>query len=726
MLTLWLLLTGVCLVLAAGVFDRLAGGGFTAPDTESARAQTRMSARFGVTEPDVLLLFRSTRHGPTGPQLAHEVRDAVTGPAVAPLATPVSTGPRSTGPRSMPALAADGRSALVPVTVRGSSEEAKRRTLGDLRAALRAPEAVTLAFGGPLAFLQEASARSQQDLVRAEVLAAPLLFALLLMIFRGFAAALLPLLSGSAAVAVGLAALRVASEFTEVSAFAVNLVSMLGLGLAVDYALLVISRFRRERVRCATVSEALSATLRTAGRTVLVSSCVVTAALATLALFPLAFMRSLAIGGCAVVVADAAAALTLLPALLFLLGPRIEGGRPTGRLTGRLTGRPAGKRLRANPRPEYARGALWWRLAVRVARRPVMWLTACTAVLLTMAAPAAHTTFGGITEETLPASSVSRRVSDHVREAFPALQRPSVQALVLLPAPADTTAGRDALGSWLERVSELPSTSRADVTATRHDAALVAVSSSGGPSADLRTVRDVRALEPPPGTDVLVGGNAAVDADTTDALSSRLPLVAGLALAASSVLLLAVFRSVLVPVKTVLTAGLSTFACLGVMTWVFQDGHLAGLLGFTPLGYVETTQPVVVLVVLFALSLDYELFLLSRVREEYLLTGDNSRAVAVGLRDTGSVITGAAGLLLVVIAAFTTSGVIAIKEVGVGLFAGVLIDATLVRMLLVPAALFIAGGANWWPAKAGRSAARTTPGDAGVDSPPALPSPADA
>lgn len=354
-----------------------------------------------------------------------------------------------------------------------------------------------------------------------------------------------------------------------------------------------------------------------------------------------------------------------------------------------------------------------------VARRPALWLVACTVVLLAMAAPALHTRFGGIGEGTLPSSSATRQVSDQTRTAFPSLQPAGIQTVLALPAPTDSAAGEEALRGWLGRLAALPSNPRAEVTAVRGNALLVSVATTGEPDADRRTVRAIRALGPPQGGSVLVGGRAAVDADMTDALNARLPLVVGLVMAVTSLLLLFVFRSVLVPVKAIVTSVLSTFACLGVMTWVFQDGHLASLLGFSSLGFVETTQPIVVLVVLYALSLDYELFLLSHVREEYQATGDNRRAVIAGLRQTGSVITGAAALLLVVIGALITSDVIAIKEVGVGLFAGVLIDATLVRLFLVPAALLVAGRANWWP---GRSPCLTGPsGAAGLPAPAAGP-----
>ncbi|CAM5328574.1 MMPL family transporter OS=Streptomyces alboniger OX=132473 GN=CP975_04540 PE=4 SV=1 [Streptomyces alboniger] len=676
----WLLVCATCAVLAGTLFSHLVGGGFTATGAESEQAQTQAQARFGVGRTDVLLLFRSTEQGPAGPRLAAAAREAAAAPAVARI-----TDPPDAGAQGIAHLAKDGASALVPLVLAGHDEETKRRTLGDLRQALQPPDGVTVSFGGPLAFLQEASARSQDDLVRAELLAAPLLMLLLLLIFRGFAAALLPMLTGAAAVTVGLASLRIATEFTDISAFAVNLVSMLGLGLAVDYALLIVSRYRRERAHGGTAPEALTLTMRTAGRTILITSAVVTAALAVLALFPLTFMRSLAIGGCAVVVADAAVALTLLPALMTLLGTRIDA-------------RPRSRRWRRNLPTGRPKGTLLHRLATRVSRRPTAWLLACTVILLTLATPALRTTFGGITEETLQPPSASRSVLDETRTDFPFAEPPRIQAVVLLAAPAHSATGRQALRAWMDRLEALPTGPRATVTASHGHAALVSAGTPGQPNTDRETVRAIRALKPPPNASILVGGTAAVDTDMTDALRHRLPLVVGLVLAITSLLLLLAFRSVLVPVKALVTSALATFACLGAMTWVFQDGHFASVLDFSPIGYIETTQPVVVLVVLFALSVDYELFLLSRVREEYKRTGDNTRAVVVGLQDTGTVITGAATLLLVVIGALISSDVIAIKEVGVGLFAGVLIDATLVRLLLVPAAMFLAGRANWWPA----------------------------
>ncbi|WP_267244798.1 MMPL family transporter [Streptomyces sp. PR69] len=705
---LWLLACVLCAVPATGVFDALAGGGFTVRDAESARAAARAEERFPAASPDAVILVRGTEPPMRGRALLTAVKRAWQ-PAAGQARGHGSGAAGTQGPEA--SLSHDGRAVLLPVVLRGDDEESKRRAFAGLKRAFAAPAGTAVAYGGPIPFLQEAGERSQADLVRAELVAAPLLLVLLIAVFGSATAAALPLCVGAVAVVVALAALRAAAALTEVSVFAVNTVTMIGLGLAIDYALLIVSRFREERRRGAAVAGALSVTLRTAGRTVLVSAGLVGVALAALALFPLGFMRSLAIGGVAVTAAAAAAALTLLPALLTLLGPRLEKGRlPRGRRAaghpggagrpdrrGRQDGAGAGHRSGA-VHPDGERGQLFWRrCAVAVGRRPVLWLTLCTAALLLAAAPVLHVTFAGISVRTLPEDSASRQVEQAVRETFPQAARSPVTSVVRLPSPAASAEGQRALRGLLERMRSLESVAGARVVAADGDTALVAVAPEReGPRAGQQAVREVREVRAPPGVRMLTGGDAALDVDMIDALRARLLPVAGVIAAVTFAALALMLRSLLLPVKAVLTSALSAVACLGAMTWVFQDGYLSGPLGFTALGFVEATQPVVVLMVLFALSMDYELFLIARVREEYLRLGDNAAAVVAALQRTSTVITSAALLLLAVIAAFTTSSVIAVKEVGVGLFAGVLLDATLVRLLLVPAALFLAGRANWW------------------------------
>ncbi|MGK5631381.1 MMPL family transporter [Streptomyces sp. URMC 123] len=705
----WLLLCALCALPAATVFDRLSSGGFTVAGAESDRAADVAGERFGRDTPDAILLFRSEKpaelHGRalvTAVENAwRPLADRTAQPDRTPRPEPGARdgpdgrdGPDTAG-RARLTLSEDGQAVLLSVLLRGDDDESKRRTFARLRADLRPPANVSVIHGGSIPFLEEASARSRADLVRAEMIAAPVLLVLLILVFGSVVAAVLPLCIGGIAVLVALAVLRVASSVTEISVFAVNTVTMVGFGLAVDYGLLIITRFREERRLRGATDEALTATLRTAGHTVAFSAGLVAVALAALAFFPLAFMRSLAIGGVAVVVAAAGAALTALPALLGLLGRRLDKGRSPllGDRSGRHRAAAGGHRRHA-----VGRSGFWYGLALLVARRPALWLAACTAVLVAAALPVTHVAFAGISERTLPESSETRRVLQAVHRDFPAEERARIEAVVRREdGPIAAPEGRRALREWLAAAERSPRVGEVEVVATEGDAALVAVRPADtAPAVEQTAVRQLRETRAPPGLTVLVGGDAAFDVDMLAALRSHvLPVALAIALVTFVVLVL-MFRSLLLPAKAVLTSLLSTCACLGAMTWVFQDGWLSGALGFTPLGFVEATQPMVVVVVLFALSMDYELFLLSRVREEYLRTGTNTRAVTLGLTHTSGLITSAALLLLVVIAAFSTSSVVAIKEVGVGLFVGILLDATLVRMLLVPGALFLAGRANWW------------------------------
>uniref|UniRef100_A0AAU2VN77 MMPL family transporter n=1 Tax=Streptomyces sp. NBC_00008 TaxID=2903610 RepID=A0AAU2VN77_9ACTN len=688
----WVLVSMVCAVAAGGIFDRLVGGGFTPADAPSATANAEVQRLFHDRSPDAVLLFRRVGAAPhTGvPDLAPAVQRTVTDARFTSLASvPAEAGGAVASGDSGPVIA-------VPVFLRGDTTAAKRASLAELRRTIRPPTGSEVLFGGSAAFAEETATRTQHDLVHAELLAAPVLLLLLLLVFRSLWAASLPLVCGAVAAIGALAALRLASEFTDVSVFAVNLVSMLGLGLAVDYGLLIITRYRQERTELPDAA-ALATAVRTAGRTVATSAFLVAAGLAGLALFPLTFTRSLAMGGIAVVAVDAAVALTLLPALLAVLGHRIDAAaqsRPAGC-------RPHARQRRARPRGRWKGGRdglVWLRIAHAVTRRSAMWLAASGAVLLALAVPALQLRVAGISETTLPASSQTRQVTRYLEESLPASGDATIEAVVDLGQDTDSPAGRRELAAWIARAAAPPvSVLRPKVAATRGDAALVTVLSAGGPADYRATVRRLRVLAPPAGGGVLVGGPAAADLDQVDALRSRLPLVVAFVATVTFVVLLVAFRSLLVPLKAVATSALSTAAGLGVMVLVFQDGHLSHVLDFAPLGYVETTQPAVVLMVLFALSLDYEVFLLASVREEYRRTGDNTEAVATGLRRTGPVITGAAALFLVVIAAFATSRVIALKEVGVGLFAGILLDATLVRVVLVPAAMTLVGRANWWP-----------------------------
>jgi RND superfamily putative drug exporter len=538
------------------------------------------------------------------------------------------------------------------------------------------------------------------DIARAETISLPVLAVLLVIIFGSFAAAGLPLAVGVVAILGSFAALRGFSMVTDVSIFAVNVVTIIGLGLAIDYGLFMVSRFREEIRRQPDTETALARTMATAGRTVAVSGVTVAISLAGLLIFPQVFLRSMGFGGMSAVLMAMLAALTLLPALLAMLGPKVDA----------LSVRPWLRRVfHRRPRVADDGHGAWARIAHSVMRRPVVYTVVVTGVLVTLALPFLRVEFGGIDERALPAGTESRVVSETIEADFPASERGPIDAIVRLPDAVDSPTGGAALQAYVDDVAAVPGVAGVSVTDVEGSTARVDVAYAGDPlSTEARDlVGQLRAVPAPEGGDVLVGGPTAVLADLLDSLGSLLPWMALFVVATTFVLLFLAFGSIVLPVKAVVMNVLSLGASFGALVWIFQDGNLSGFLDFTPTGFVEATQPILVLAIVFGLSMDYEVFLMSRIREEYDRTGDNTTAVATGLQRTGGIITSAALLLLVVIGAFSLSGITFIKMIGVAMLIAIVVDATVVRILLVPATMRLLGRANWWaPGPLGRLYAR--------------------
>jgi len=492
----------------------------------------------------------------------------------------------------------------------------------------------------------------------------------------------MPLVVGGLAILGAFTALRLITLVTDVSVFAINIVTMLGLGLAIDYALFIVSRFREELAAQPAgrqgVEDALVRTVATAGRTVAFSGVTVAISLAGLLLFPQMFLRSMAFGGIAAVLVAMAAALTVLPALLAVLGPRINAGSVPW--------------LRRRPdRATDGSGGAWYRVAHSVMRRPLAYMAVIVVGLLALGLPFRNVTFGGIDARALPAGTQSRQVSQTLDRDF---TRNATTAIEVVVSGADAAD----LRGYTERLRALPGATGAQVTQTAADTSRIAVRYDADPisSRARQLVADVRAVDPPVGSRVLVGGDTAELVDLLGSLGRTLPWMAAFVGLVTFVLLFLAFGSVLLPLKAIVMNLLSLTASFGALVWIFQQGHLSGLLGFTPTGTVEATQPILMLAIAFGLSMDYEVFLLSRVREQWGRTGNNTTAVATGLQRTGGIITSAALLLVVVIGAFATSGITFIKMIGVGMIIMLMIDATVVRALLVPATMRLLGRYNWW------------------------------
>jgi trehalose monomycolate/heme transporter len=669
----WVLVVAVLLLAVAAVwgtqvFGALKGGGFDDPSSDSSRATKIIDQRIGTH--DLIVLYRSPAKTVDDPGF----RDAVTG-TLARLPADKVVNVSSYWNSHAPSLVShDRHSTYVAIQLRGADLQARETTYKSIKNDFAAP-GLTTKRGGAVAVGSDIGSQTTKDLARAEMISMPVVLVLLMLIFGSVIAALLPLAIGVFAIFGAFTALHLISLGTDVSTFSINIVTMLGLGLAIDYSLFIVSRYREELNRGADGPAALAATMATAGRTVAFSGITVAISLAGLLFFPQMFLRSMGLGGIAVVLVDMVAALTVLPALLAVLGPRVNSLRLP---LGRRRSAPAGE-------------GFWARLAGSVMRRPVAYLVGATVLLLALGAPFLGVRFGSIDVRALPSGAESRVVSTTLDRDFAQGTLSPIDIVITGPATGSITG-------YESRLRGLPGVDGVTVAGTGTGVTHLAVRFGASPqSASARDlVSRILALPDPAGDEVLVGGETAQLKDLLTSIGRILPWTALFVAAVTFALLFAALGSIVLPLKALVMNALSLSAAFGVMVWGFQDGHLAGALGFTSTGTVEATQPVLILAVAFGLSMDYELFLLSRIREEWDRTGDNTAAVKAGLQRAGRIITSAALLLAVVIGAFTTSGITFVKLIGVGLLVAVVVDASLVRALLVPATMRLLGRANWW------------------------------
>jgi trehalose monomycolate/heme transporter len=669
----------VAAVWGTGVFGSLRSAGFDDPDSESARAAKRAEQAFGRDEADVVVLYAS-------PDLKVDdqaFRAAAEGTLVQLPKQHVGKVTTYWDTKAPPLVSADRHTTYAVLELAGADEEAREESLAAIRDDLAAPGLDTK-VGGTVVVNSDINTQISEDIKRAEILSMPALLVLLVIVFGALAAAGMPLVVGGLAILGAFTALRLITLVTDVSVFAVNIVTMLGLGLAIDYALFMVTRFREElavrRDGPTRVEDALARTVATAGRTVAFSGLTVAISLCGLLLFPQMFLRSMGFGGIAAVLVALVAALTVLPALLAVLGTRVNA-LAVPLLQGK------GRRRRPS---DGQRGA-WHSVARSVMRRPVVYAVGIVTVLVALGLPFRNVVFGGIDARALPAGAESRVASDVVDREFP--RNPATAINVVVDG-----ASRVELPAYTERLGALPGVTAADVTGTAGDVSRIAIQYEADPisPAARDLVENVRETPGPQGADVLVGGQSAVLVDLLDSIGSTLPLMAVFVGLVTFVLLFLAFGSVVLPLKAMVMNLLSLTASFGALVWIFQDGNLSGPLGFTSTGTVEATQPILLLAVVFGLSMDYEVFMLSRVREQWDRTRDNTASVATGLQRTGGIITSAALLMVVVIGAFSTSGITFIKMLGIGMIVAIVVDATVVRALLVPAAMRLLGKHNWW------------------------------
>ena len=701
-------------VWGTGVFGAMTNGGFDDPGSDSFKAAQRLDAGLGRGAADVVALYRSETLTVDDPAYRAAVTEAIARlpeEKISSVASYFSTGAPTF-------VSTDRRSTFLVMGLRGTEDEAES-TLAQIEPLLEA-EGLSVQIGGNVPAGTAIGEAVTEDIARAELISNPILLVLLLFVFGGLAAASLPLAIGAIAVLGAFTVLRGLTLFTDVSTFAINIIVLLGLGLAIDYALFIITRFREELPQNPTVEAALVRTMATAGRTVAFSGLTVAISLSSLLIFPQVFLRSMGFGGMAAVLVAMVASLTILPALLVVLGHRVNA----------LSVR----RFVRRGRPEEARAdhhGAWYRIAHSVMRRPVVYVALIVLALGIMGSPFLRAQFSTPDASVLPAGNEARVVSERLDREFARNETSPIQIAIRTSGDVRSPENIGRLYDYTQTLAALPGVRRVDSVTTlvpnQDRRAAVEVLTGPATTADPRLaagiqsraqgsttsldvlydapaqsdatrtlVERIRAVPAPEGMNVLVGGETAGLVDLLGTLRSLLPIMALIIIGTTFVLLFLAFGSVVLPLKAVLMNILSLTASFGALVWIFQDGNFESLLGFTANGAIDATQPILMLAIAFGLSMDYEVFLLSRIKEQYDRTGDNTTAVAVGLQRTGAIITSAALLLMIVIGAFSTSGIVFIKMIGVGMFIAILVDATIVRGLLVPATMRLMGNANWW------------------------------
>ncbi|MFE7720081.1 MMPL family transporter [Nocardia rhizosphaerihabitans] len=677
--------------LGATLFERVEGGGYTDPGSESSRALEVLREEFGQAPPNLLLLVEteSSVEDPESTAAATALvanlqeRDGVTDVV-------------SYWTTHQPALrSVDGKQGLIVASVLGSEREIDQRVAAIAGELTGTQGTLQVRAGGFAMLMHETVEQSKTDIAKGEAIAFPLTLIALLFVFGGLVAASLPLLVALGTVLATMGALWLLTLFTPLSVSATNVATLLGLGLAIDYSLLIVNRYRDELSEGRTPAGAVATTLRTAGRTVAFSALTVAVALAGLLFFPLLAIRSMGYAGILVAALAALVSLTVLPAALLLLGPRIDKGQ-------------LGWWFLRAPRPAPGEGA-WHKLATAVMRKPIPIGLAVTALLLLLGAPFLGVKLGFPDERTLPESMNSRQVTEIVQLDFGESDQNTLVAV--LPESAYSATGIDSIArdlSDLDHVRRVDSATgsyaqggllTAPTAANarfRADRAvyLSIVPATSDSDALAGLVEQVRAVQTP--SELLVGGVAAANADSIAAIQDELPWALGFVVLVMLLVLFALTGSVVLPVLAVVLSALSLTATFGALVWIFQDGHLSGLLGFTVTGNLSATVPVMLFAAAFGLAMDYQVFLLSRIREEYDRTGKNETAVAVGLERIGRIVTAAAILISLVFLGFLASDITFMKAFGIGLPLAVIVDATLVRGFLLPAAMKVLGDANWY------------------------------
>ncbi|AHI02168.1 MMPL family transporter [Kutzneria albida] len=665
------LLTVIGGAWGAGVFGKLTQGGYDDPGSQAAHVDKVIEDSIGKQGGDVVVLYTA----PDGrtvddPQLAQKINDrlsALPGSDVGKVVSYWNT--------HVPQLAdATKQHGLATITL-ASTNQSEQITQYAAIADKLAVDGVQTQVGGLIPLQKAITDRSMSDVELAELISLPVVLALLVIIFGSAVAALLPVLVGGLSILGALAVLRLMSLGLDVNTFAVNVASLLGLGLAIDYGLFTVGRFREELAAGRGTAEAVRRTVATAGRTVAFSATLLVIALAGLMVFPLDFLKSVAYGGMSAVAIAALVSLTLLPALLGVLGKNVD----------RLA---VPWRRSADSEPGWLN-----KLAGTVMKRPTLFVLPIVAVLLVLGSPFLNVKFGAADEKQLPPSDSGRQAIESINSAFPSTSNSIAQ--VVLRSTNGAAPDQAAVGKLVTDAGGIAS----DVhpVGAKGDVVVLSVKLPGDPLSDQArdAVTSLRALPHPANTELMVGGFTAKLADSTQAIFDRLPWMIAILVGATLLLMFLAFGSVLLPIKAVVMSALSLSATFGVLTFVFQEGHGAGWLNVTP-APMQIGVMVLIGALVFGLSTDYETFLLSRMVEARNKGMSTPDAVRTGLVRTGRMISAAALLLIVVTGAFGLSEIVTMRFIGIGMIVALVLDATVVRMLLVPAVLRLFGDASWW------------------------------
>ena len=704
-LAIALIVMAITAVFGIPVANHLSAGGFQDPTSESAVAARLLSEKFAQSDQQLLITVTDAS-GVTDGRARIAGTDIVgrldASPYVLSVTSPWTSPPAAAGEL----VSRDGRTGLIVATITGGDDRAQgyAATLAGEVAGNR--DGVTVLAGGTAMIYKQINDQTKQDLLRMESIAVPLSFLVLVWVFGGLVAAALPMAVGLMAILGAMSVLRLLTSFTEVSIFALNITTALGLALAVDYTLLILSRFRDELAGGATREDALVRTMSTAGRTVLFSAVTVALSLSALMLFPMYFLKSFAYSGIATVAFAAAAAVIVTPAAIVLLGERLDSF-DIRRLVRRVLRRP-------EPVAKPVQRQFWYRSTKFVMGRAVPIGTAIVVLLVLLGLPFLRIQFGNPDDRVLPKTASAHQVGEQLRNDFASNFNTAV-SMVIPEATGISPVELNRYAADLSRVPDVSLVSAPDgtfvagnkigpssaPTGIADGSAFLSVRSTAALFSDASKVQldRLRAVAEPAGRQVLITGGTQANRDNVAAITSRMPVVLGLIGMITFVLLFLLTGSVVLPLKAVVLNLLSLSAAFGALVWIFQEGHL-GALGTTPTGTMEANMPVLLFCVAFGLSMDYEVFLLARIREFWLQSpqtdAGSDEAVALGLARTGRVVTAAALIMSVAFAALIAAQVSFMRIFGLGLTLAVLVDATLVRMALLPAFMKVMGRWNWW------------------------------